>query len=232
MTWSYVRAGGTLDSVWDETPAVTVPAAGHAVGNVVVVFWFSGSDIGATTCTDSRSNTYNVRTYWSGTDLYQYVGIAWSKLTTALQSADTITLSPTAGGGCVVVSHEYTATNGSVATTDTAGDVETGYATAWDSASITPTSSRNALLLVGVCHGAATRSTPDANWNERNDASPASAPREYLVQDRFVVSTSGSYSGGGDFAASDTATVMIVAVLEAAAGATLKRFLSILGTGT
>jgi hypothetical protein len=95
MAIAFVKNGGTASSkaVGGATSlSVTVPAGGHAAGNVVVLRWAADLIVASGTApsvTDSRGNTW---VELSGGTTGPIHGTLASQLTTALQAGDTITL--------------------------------------------------------------------------------------------------------------------------------------------
>lgn len=95
MAVAFVKNGGVAGdkSSGVTSLSVTVPAGGHALGNLVVVVfgWQLASGVTLNNVTDSRGNAYTITDPGPATG-NQKGGIAASVLTTALLAGDTITV--------------------------------------------------------------------------------------------------------------------------------------------
>lgn len=118
----FVRDGGTLA---DKAPvgganSVTVPAAGHAVGNLVVLGVGWPGTVTVSSVADTRTNTWTlIEPGQGGNRVYASV------LTTALVSGDTITVTFSAAPAEVVlISKEFS----SVTTTEDVASAEASFA--------------------------------------------------------------------------------------------------------
>jgi hypothetical protein len=192
------------------------------------------ADPGATTFTDTTGvNTWNVTiNYWDAGDVIGVV-VAWSVLTQALVSGNTITYDPTNSTDANIASHEYTSDNGFVTSADTSDTNSAAYGTTWGPDTLTPTSGRSALIASAASTASGATNTASANWTERDErVSPVSANRGLIVQDRIIASTSGSYAGtiGTRSASTDTDSGHVV-LLENTAGAAVARNLLLMGVG-
>jgi hypothetical protein len=145
MAWAFVRQGGTnaTKTAGVATLAATVPAAGHALGNQVVVTVYGiDGNVNRGTCADSKGNTYAINTPTSAGQNPCVIFVA--TLTTALVSGDTITWtlpSNTTTGACICTAEFSGGTttadvtginkaNNSTTTTPTVGPITPGTATA------------------------------------------------------------------------------------------------------
>lgn len=154
MAIAFVKNGGTNgDKVGGNTTlSLTVPAGGHALGNLVVVaVGYSANQTSTTTAvSDSRGNTYTlieeVPTATSG------LCALWvSVLTTALQAGDSITVTITGGGTPTFVKSAVTSAefSGASSTEDVASAQGRSASTTTPSAGpITPPSA--ATLVIGA----------------------------------------------------------------------------------
>jgi hypothetical protein len=218
MSWSVVRAGGTKDAGNASSQVITVPAAGHAAGNLVVVVFGCGSDPTAASVSvaDSKSNAYVVPV--SVFANFRYIGLAYSKLTTALVNGDTITITLPAGADCIASSTEWNAANGvDLASGVLHADADQPNATAWASGTITPTAGRSVLLVAGDVGDNSGSNTPTAPWVERFDALGVTATRSLVVEEQIVASASGTYNGQGALSVQQDQHAVIVGFYETAA---------------
>lgn len=146
MAIAKVRDGGNLAQGTGTSIAATVPAAGHAVGNLVLVY-VGGRD-GAPetpTCADSRGNTYTLIHGHLGSN--STGSVFASVLTTALVDADTITAT-------FATTHDASSINtvefsGATTTEDVASAGANGSSTTPSSGAITPIEAE--VLLPGCC---------------------------------------------------------------------------------
>jgi hypothetical protein len=97
MALAFVKEGGfTSNKVTiANTYSITVPAGGHAAGNLLVVVTTSdasGNGMTISQVTDSRGNTYAISDPGANPASGCSTGVAASLLTTALQAGDTITI--------------------------------------------------------------------------------------------------------------------------------------------
>jgi len=156
-TISFVKLVGTRTCA-STSSAITVPAAGVAAGNTVVIrVTLRNPSSGTISATDSRGNTYTVdANVANGTSMRTTLVSAY--IGTALASGDTITVSHPSSGSSAAVAGEY---SGIVAT----GRVDvTGTATgnsATPSASVTTTAGNR--LIVGLVGSANHRTWTEAS---------------------------------------------------------------------
>ncbi len=145
-TIAFVKNGGT---VADKAPVstdvtVTVPAGGHAAGNLVVV-GYSSQDLGPspTVITDSRGNSYQRHSQSPTATAATAVG--GSVLTTALQAGDTITVTFTSTPTeAVVITREF---SGATFTKDVDPGGASG-SSATPTVSVTPVSAVTLLVAM------------------------------------------------------------------------------------
>lgn len=217
MAITFVRDGGTKDEAAAGTHTISTPAAGHAQGNLVAVFYAAGSDGGSTTVTDARSNTYTVEQFWDATSAV-FILVAVSKLTTALVSGDLITIDPTNSVNCVAYAAEYTATNSFLSTVDGQNHSDLAFTGTWTSSTLT-NSHTNAILLTGAGHtSSAVSNTPDGNSTERYDHQDTTPSNLHLIAQDRIVTAGGSYASGGTWSASTDGAQACIMVAEGAAG--------------
>ena len=127
MALAFVKQGGSTANKTTTAPSwtITVPAGGHAAGNLLVIAtgWFpAGATITLSSVTDPRGNTYAILDPGvpSSTSNTGTMALAASRLTTALQAGDVITITTTAATGpsrWIVVSAEFSGAS----TTDDGG---------------------------------------------------------------------------------------------------------------
>lgn len=187
-----VRAGGTARTATTTTVsslAIVAPAAGHSVGNLVVVAHNFGVS-GAPSVTDSKSNTWTT----------QNIGLSWSVLTTSLVSGDTITVTCNATDGTFTgsaVSYEFAG----VTPTLPLDDAKTGSGTfqvSLTAGTLAPTVAGELLVAVFRCNSgsgtlAANGFTPGSGWNSMGALDSGGSVRG-LASMFQIAGASGSYA--------------------------------------
>jgi hypothetical protein len=198
------------------TSTVTVPAGGVAAGELVVVagaHW--DGTITLSSVADSRGNTYSTPiTKVSGADVS--CGTAYCVITTALQAADTITLTWSVDSFMDVISGfvSYSGIAAGVALDQHNEGAGTGTTLA--SGNITTTQADELLLGIGALADNTTWTKTAAFTNKRVDAT-ATDFLALLVED-LIVSSTGTYASGPTSSNSDLWASMILS-FEAAAAA-------------
>jgi hypothetical protein len=213
------------------TAVVTVPAAGAAAGNFVILATGT-ADAGVTvTIADSRSNTYQIDVTKNDVGGGKSVSIGSSRITTALQSGDTITATFSIG----------TCTQRRLASYEVSGlnpvswfDVGVGAVAATASPnSGTATTTVATSLLFGACdfnNGGgvyAPGSTGGNNYIELDEFTNGATNR--METEYVIVSATGTYSANGTLTSS-TSGNQCFAAYKGATGAADKK-LAALGVG-
>lgn len=169
-----VKQGGTNASKSaGSSIGITVPAGGHAAGSTVAV-GVSGGALAqnTTTVTDSRGNTYtNIDETGTTTTARSIIFV--SVLTTALQAADTITVTSTTGWGAPGVAAGSAEWSGVTLTEDVASAHSGPTSGTAPNLAITPVSAET-LVLANLCvlgptgdpFNADTDTTGGDSWNQ------------------------------------------------------------------
>jgi hypothetical protein len=186
---AFVRAGGNANTASTvSTLAVTVPAAGHAAGNILFVAIGTGQATVATpsSVTDSKLNTYTIDNTTVATVA---VTIARSTLTTPLVSGDTITAHWAATAALLTMdTAEFSGVAASpldqaVANTGTASTTLDGGTTLTLAQAIEV--AFGAFMAVGSTGG----STAGAGWTKLNDITVGTAPNRGFVWEYQVTNS-------------------------------------------
>lgn len=148
MAITFVRNGGANSAKASATTlAATVPAAGHAAGNLLVVHCSTANTStppAVSTIVDTRGNTY-VSKHAENSNTFRGEETFVSVLGTTLQSGDTITVTWASAATCrAVVTAEFA---GVGSTEDVASVSATGNSGTPSSGAMTPASA--ATLLIG-----------------------------------------------------------------------------------
>jgi Big-like domain-containing protein len=173
--------------------AVTVPAAGVAAGNTVIVrATIRGSGAGAVSATDTRGNTYTNDKDVTGSNSMRVVVLS-AHVGTALQSGDVITVTHPSGSATAVVASAYSgiASSSRVDTTGSGGANSNS-----PSASVTTTNADD--LIYGAVGNQNSRTvTEPASWNTDSHVTSdcGGAPGNSTNNGAYrVVSSTGSYT--------------------------------------
>lgn len=166
---AFVKAGGNSSTIGTVTSlAATVPAGGHAAGNMLVVPVLTGAATIATPSgvTDSKGNTYTVDNTLVGA---LAISVARSILATPLVAGDTITVTWAASTTLLIVdSAEFSGV--SATPLDATASLSGGATTSLDGGT-TATLAQAKEVAFGAfsVQGATGGSTPGAGWTELND---------------------------------------------------------------
>jgi hypothetical protein len=223
-----------LTSGGGEDVVFTVPGGGVAQGTLLIlaINWSISSTIDSVT--DSRSNTYAVACQRSHSSANCGGGIAYGVVTTALQAADTITISSSAFNALHV--RVYTVTGAETTTAaviDKTADAQMDFATAYSSGN-TATTTQAAELLFGVnCTSDETQGfTATGSFTELDDVATSNPSNKLQTQYR-IVSSAAAYASTATLSANDDGVALIATFKEASAGAvqTLRPDADIVTTG-
>lgn len=140
------------------TTVVTVPAAGVAIGNMLVVRGYQASSSAVvSSVVDTQGNTYSEWVAKSGTG--DWIAAWKCAVTTALVSGNTITITWSVKGDSSLVVEEFSG----VANTEDGETIATGTSTT-PSATLTTTNAANLLVgHVGINNGSPDGFTEDAD---------------------------------------------------------------------
>jgi hypothetical protein len=205
---AFVKNVGTSGTSCGTTSStVTVPAAGVALNNTVILrLALRGTTAPAVSASDSRGNTYIVDR--DVLNVNQRVVVVHARVTTALVSGDTITVTfPTSTGSALVVDEFHSVAAGA-AETSGAG---TGTGTA-PSASLTTsgTSSTPDLLIGAVSSSGQPTSSNPANWTALTRRAVTCGPLANIGH-RRAVSTTGAFTYAPTLSVSGTWAAAVVA---------------------
>ena len=189
----FVQMGGNSTTVSGASPKLTVPTGvTHAVGNLLAIAvggaLSSGSAVVPTGATDSRGNTYVVA-------VTNAVGstasaILFSKLTTALQPGDqiTITMASAADTTIILDSVEFNITGLTAATDQTSVGNSTTAVTALDAGTTSATTQAQELAFSAYCIGGSTGgSAAGAGFTKLNDLTASGGLTRALVWEYQVL---------------------------------------------
>lgn len=184
---------------------------GASIGSLVVVgIGRTTNSISVNSVTDSRGNTYNINATQTSGSGARSANIATSKITTALQSGDTITItfsSSVSSSGAIVLAFS------NIDSFDTATTVDSGAATTFNSGDLATLSTPYQLQL-GLVFDAATSDTsslvvtPEVDWSalsRLNWLQDTNVYRGLTLAYRVV--SSRTATGGWDFAGTFSASV-------------------------
>jgi hypothetical protein len=196
---SFVKVVGTVSSAASGlTSDITVPAAGVAQGNLLVIGMTHAA--GITSVSDSRGNDYTMALSQTNTHLEVTNEIAYAVITTALQSDDTITITWDDSGFAIKLAqvNEYTgiASSGFLDDTSTGQDDSFPKSGTLSSGNVT-TTAENDLLVAFHMGEADVAFTETTNFDQRGTT--LSDVTTLYSEDRIVSST-------GDYASSPTVT--------------------------
>jgi hypothetical protein len=216
--------GTAVANASGSTLALTVPAAGASAGNhLIVALGTTDQPVTITGIADSRSNTYQVDVTKNNVAGGKSVMIASSKLTTSLQSGDTITATYSLGT-CVQRRMAVYEFSGLHATTWFDVGNGTAATTASQDSGTAVTTSANALLF-GACdfnNGGGTYapgSTGGNNYIELDEFTSGATNR--FETEYVIVSATGTYSANGTLTSSVAGNQCFAAYKAAAATNTL-----------
>ena len=165
---AFVKLGGVTSAkaVSVTTWTVTVPAGGHAAGNLLLItngWTVPGTPKHQLSATDSRGNTYVLVYAGGGAGSGIETSLLAGVLTTALLSGDTITILASGGFGSVadyaVVTAEY---SGMTTTSDVASATNGVIGTAVSIGPITPPSAATLVIGAFYWNGVTTDFTTEA----------------------------------------------------------------------
>lgn len=227
MAYSKVRElTGQASASSPLSVVATVPAAGCALGNLVVVgVSFDGApgvtvaltDTGGNTWTQLGSDALN-----NGGSRFSRTRIYYSRLTTALVSGNVITATMSGGGACCeIVATEFT--GNSASTIATAATPGTGSSTSPASASLTTTIS-DALLVAAIGYrktNSVSTITAGSGWTgETQVGAGIGAPGHYdaVRLEYRIESATGTFTGNGTLSLSAEWGVVMGSFTEPAGG--------------
>lgn len=216
MAIAFVRTFTGLDD-FSAVVAITVPAAGCAAGNLLVVSvggYTEGTTL--TSVTDTQTNSYSVIALPVTTFTSQSIsiGIAYSILGTSLVSGNTITATFTGANGIAATVDEYSGITPSSPLDQNTSQLGS-FGSSHTSGSVTTTQADE--LLVGFHVFPTGRSwTPTGSFNENTEFDPF-AFQVQQTQYRIVSST-GSYASTGNLSASQV-EIGAIATFKGAASA-------------
>lgn len=215
MAIAKVSDGGTIDQGNATTHDFSTPAAGFAAGNLLVVRALIPSDsITFNTVTDQAGNTYVIDQTQNTGGNVSSVMIARSILATPLTSGQFVRITLSSGAALGGHIAEFSGIDTSPLDKKTSND--NGFATTWTSGTTAATTVADELLVAVMCSDASKRQTPNLNWNEEADLDMVSAGRGLVSQYRIVSST-GTYASGGQWASGSDDGPAAIATYKGAA---------------
>jgi hypothetical protein len=185
---AYVRDSGTGSAAPGSTVAITVPAGGHALGNLLVVAATRASNA-VSSVTDSRGNTYVAcgNATSGSNNIEQWASI----LTTALQAGDTITVTYTGSTTTVAAGVEFAHVAAS-SFVDGTPSTQTGSTSPIDAGAQTTTLTYDLLIATwALGSGSVGTYTPDAGWTAMANQ-PNVASARYLLWQYRVLAAAGA----------------------------------------
>lgn len=198
---AFVKNIGTnSDSGGTTSMAVTVPAAGVAAGNSVIITLATDYTTNPVTCSDSRGNTYTINAD-RGYSSYARVVVCSAHNITALSSGDTITVNYPSTNLAAVSINEFSglADSSTLDKTSTA----TGTSSSPSSGSTATTTQADELLIGAFALDGPVSDTftPGASYTllTRRGASYSSMGTTYITIDPEyrIVSATGAYAADG-----------------------------------
>jgi hypothetical protein len=205
-----------IDNTAQTTIALTVPAAGSAIGNLIVVtLGYKQGTTATNAVTDTAGNTYQAD---QAADLITgntaHVKVFSSILTSALVSGNSITVTCSVGNmnRPIIQGYEYSGVATSSWKDQSAG--ATGTGTAADSGAITTTVADELLF-------SATDMDQNPTWTPTSPAAQLDltqiATTNALASNEAIVASTGTYNGQGTLGTSRAWSSVIVSYKQASA---------------
>jgi len=192
----FVQTVGTAtqSSSSNSSITITVPAAGVAAGDSIIVSVTAGTFAGAVSCSDTKANSYTIDADITGAGR---LFVCSAHNVTALASGDTITASyPGFSGVTTASANEFSG----IAPTTPADKVSTaaGNNPSPSSGSTATTTQANELLFGAIAHNSTPTFAPGSGYNLAGQVIGGSGSGQKTNSPEYrIVSATGSYAADG-----------------------------------